>query len=161
MKNSIKKFITLSLAAALITSCAREISPDVYTADCIGEASETYQGTICNARCVKVEEFERMEDHQVGALAGGVAGGAAGASIGKGTGQVAAAAGGALAGLIGGAFLEKKIRSQRGVEYIVQLDNGNLLTVVQGKNPPLSVGQRVFVMVSHEGRSRVIPQNNG
>lgn len=158
MNKHIKKIISLTLAAVLLSACAREISPDVYTADSVGDVSCTYAGTICNARFVKVEEFEKMENHEIGAVAGGIAGGIAGANVGKGTGQVAAITGGALAGLVGGAYLEKKLRSQKGIEYVVQLDNGDLVTVVQGQCPALGVGQRVFVMVSTEGRSRVVPQ---
>lgn len=159
MKNNIIKLISFSLAIASLTSCAREISPDVYTANSIGEVTQTFAGTICNARLVNVQEFERQEDYAVGAVAGGVAGGVAGSAIGKGTGQVAAVAGGALAGLIGGSLLEKKIRSQKGMEYIISLDNGDLVTVVQGPCPALAEGQRVFVLVGCQGRSRIIPQS--
>lgn len=158
MKNNILKFISFSLIVVMLASCAREISSDVYAADNIGEVAQTFEGTICNARLVKVQEFDRPEGSGVGALGGGVAGGVAGANVGKGTGQVAAVAGGALAGIIGGTMLERKIRSQKGMEYIVQLDNGDLVTVVQGKCPALEKGQRVFVMVSCEGRSRIIPK---
>jgi hypothetical protein len=43
------------------------------------------------------------------------------------------------------------------MEYIVRLDNGALLTVVQGMQPQIAVGQRVYVQESTRGRSRVLP----
>lgn len=159
MKSKLLKMISFSLAVVLLTACARDISSDVYSGPGVGEACETFAGTISNVRVVTVRNTDRPEGTGVGAIAGGVGGGIAGSAIGKGAGSTVSTAGGALAGIIGGALLERKATSQKGLEYIVQLDNGDLVTIVQGKCPALAKGQRVFVMVGCSGRSRVIPQS--
>ncbi len=44
------------------------------------------------------------------------------------------------------------------MQYSVQLDNGELRTIVQELEPRLYVGQKVFVLISPEGYSRVVPR---
>lgn len=160
MKNLsfIKVGKTLSLIAciACFTSCAREISSNVYSADHVGEASTTYPGVIIHARQVSVQENERLQENGLGIIGGGAAGALAGSQFGKGSGNTIATIGGALAGATAGAFAEKALKTQNGVEYVVQLDNGQSMTVVQGPAPAFSAGQNVYVIVGQKGRSRVI-----
>ena len=152
-----KNRIILSILAAIsLTSCARNISSNVYSANHVGEASKTYAGTIISARAITVEEHERLEENSLGIAAGGIGGALVGSQIGKGTGNVLATIGGALAGATAGAFAEKALKTQNGVEYVVALDNGDSMSVVQAPEPAFAEGQRVFVIVSHSGRSRVV-----
>ena len=75
-----------------------------------------------------------------------------------GRGNFAPTAAGAIAGAVGGAFLEKKLKEQNAFEYVVQLDNGQMMTVVQGKDQIFGIGQPVYVLTSQGGRSRITPQ---
>ena len=150
------------LAVAILSSgCARRISSNTYHADHVGEASFSYQGTVVSVRKVTVKEAERMQDNTTGMVAGGLGGAVLGSTIGKGTGQGVAAIGGGLLGATAGAFLQDYLGTQDGIEYVVRLTNGQIMTVVQAPDNPLSVGQRVLVIVGDAGRSRVVPDNSG
>lgn len=159
MRTQSLSILLLSLTAILNTNCTRQISPNVYSANSIGEASRTYSGTIVGMRTVEVQDKERLEENGLGLMGGAVAGGLAGSFMGKGMGQVAATGLGAVLGATGGALLEKEVKKQSAFEYIVRLKDGSALTVVQGMENPLNIGQKVLVIVSNHGRSRVIPDN--
>ncbi|MGL5720645.1 MAG: glycine zipper 2TM domain-containing protein [Alphaproteobacteria bacterium] len=145
----------------LLSGCARDISSNTYKASHVGEASFTYQGVVANVREVQVEEGERLEENTTGAGLGALAGGVAGYQFGGGRGQIATTAAGAVLGGVAGAYAEKALKSQQGLEYVVRLDNGQIMTVVQGLNPRLNPGQRVLVLVSNAGRSRVVADQTG
>ncbi|SCA62650.1 Outer membrane lipoprotein pcp [Chlamydiales bacterium SCGC AG-110-M15] len=158
MKSLIPRlFIASALSLTLFTSCAREISSNVYEADHVGETSETYRGVIISARQIRVTDKERLEENTLGAVGGGVTGAVVGSNIGKGKGSEVGSVVGALAGAVLGSMAEKKLKEQMGMEYVVELSNGELRTVVQGTNQALSVGQNVLLMVGKTGRSRLIP----
>ena len=158
ISNPIVRIVAIAAVASMaLAACARQISPGVYTGEHVGEVRETYVGTLQSARVVTVQEDELLEDNRTGGLLGGVAGGAAASRIGQGTGKAVAIAGGALAGATLGALAERSVKRQQAMEYIVRLDNGALLTVVQGMQPQIAVGQRVYVQESARGRGRVLP----
>ena len=159
MKNRFFQLVTLCAVAALTSGCARQISPNVYKASHVGEASRTYSGVVVSMRTVEVEEGERLEENGLGLMGGGLAGGVAGSFVGKGHGNVAAAGLGAVLGAVGGALLEKEVKKQNAYEYVVKLTDGSALTVVQGMDTQFQIGQKVLVIVSNQGRSRVIADN--
>lgn len=145
----------------LAGGCARKISQNYYKASSIGEASHTYKGQIISARKVEVGESENLQGNSMGIAAGGIGGALLGSQIGGGsTANLIGGALGAVAGGVGGAFAEKALSEQEGMEYSVQLDNGQLMTIVQGVDEVYAMGQRVLVIVSHSGRSRVVPDNS-
>jgi outer membrane lipoprotein SlyB len=156
ISRNISRLVVALTAIGLFTGCAREISGDVYDQRHVGEASQTFPGVIMHVRNVAVVGSENLQDNGLGILGGGAAGAYAGSQFGKGQGNTLATIGGALAGATAGAFAEKALKKQQGTEYIVQLDNGSSMTVVQGPNPAYSVGQSVFVVIGHKGRSRVV-----
>lgn len=147
-----------AVSATLVTGCARQISPDVYKAGHVGETSNTYAGRIVSARQVLVEDQEYLEDNKMGLLGGGILGGVLGNQMGKGLGNTLATGAGLAAGAAAGAMVEKEAKKQYGMEYVVQLDNGSMVTIVQGA-PAFAVGTRVYVMKSHNGRSRIQPMS--
>ena len=163
MKNIIThKIVTLALLgcafASIFSSCGREISSNVYASGAVGEVSTTEPGVIINLRHVSVQDSEHLQDNAMGIIGGGVAGAYLGNMIGKGRGNTLATAAGGLAGATAGAFAEKALKTQDGIEYIVSLENGLTKTVVQGPQPAFTVGQRVWVIESQQGRSRIIPR---
>jgi outer membrane lipoprotein SlyB len=146
----------LVVGTLLSTSCARQISSDVYTVRQVGEVSTTYAGFVKNVREVCMEQGEQLEENGMGIAGGGIAGGMIGNAIGRGNFVPTAA--GAIAGAVTGAFVEKNLRQQSALEYIVQLDDGGLITVVQGPDQIFNIGQPVYVIVSRSGRSRITSQ---
>lgn len=151
-----KKMIPLILGSLILTSCAREISSDVYASRQVGEVSTTYSGVIKSVRPVLVQHGEQLEDNGLGLAGGGVVGGAVGNAVGRG--RFLPTAVGAIAGAVAGTLAEKKLKEQTALEYVVQLENGNLITVVQGQDQVFAIGQPVYVLVSQFGRSRITPQ---
>ncbi|PLX29403.1 MAG: hypothetical protein C0582_05865 [Alphaproteobacteria bacterium] len=154
MKSVLPIFI---VAILLMPGCARRISQNYYSSASVGEAAHTYKGTIISARKIEVGEAERLQDNTTGMAVGGIAGGVAGSQIGKGSGSVLAAAGGALLGGLAGSYAQDELSRQSGVEYSVQLTNGQIMTVVQGDEEVYQPGQAVLVIVSKKGRSRIVP----
>lgn len=155
-KVSVKKFLLAISATFLITGCARQISSNVYSGAAVGETSLTYPGVIISCRQVLVEDKEYLEQNGLGMVGGALGGGYLGSKVGKGEGNMLATAGGALAGAVAGTFIEKALKNQNAIEYIIALENGETKTVVQGLEPALAAGQKVWLMVSHQGRSRVV-----
>jgi outer membrane lipoprotein SlyB len=149
-------FILLTAGTLLFLSCARQISSDVYASRQVGEAFTTYVGVIKNIREVCVEQGDQLEDNGLGIAGGGFAGGVLGSAVGKG--KFVPTAAGAIAGAVTGSFVEKKLKQQSAFEYIIELDNGGLMTVVQGQDQVFNIGQPVYIIVSQAGRSRIIPQ---
>ena len=155
-------FLILFVSASLLLGgCAKNISANEYSEAEAGAVKQTYRGTVIAARPVKVNGSDSLGDNQAGLLGGGLAGGVLGSQFGAGRGQVVGAVLGAAAGALGGAFLEKGLKTQDGMEYTVELSSGRVMTLVQGPEPRLSVGQAVLVMVGSKGRSRVVPDESG
>lgn len=173
-------------AFLLLTACARNISPQDYTEQAVGEVSETYQGVILSARNVLVRSADRLDQNGMGILMGGAGGGLAGNQFGAGSGNAAATVGGVVVGGLLGALAQNALSEQPGVEYIVKIQqaenvltvsshkdgrkksadsvtkvNERLLTLVQGPEPRFAPGQRVFLLMSAQGRARIIPDFSG
>jgi len=151
-----KSVAVLSMALVLLVSgCAKRISQNHYSEDAAGEVSQSYRGVIISARKVEVGK-EKLGDNTMGLAAGGIGGALLGSQIGSGTkaGIVGAVAGGLIAATAG-AFLEDALTSQSAMDYSVQLDNGQVMSVVQGDDEVYAVGQRVLLIKSAK-RSRII-----
>lgn len=153
----IRKMTLSAIGIIVCTSCARQITSDVYVSHQVGEVSTTYAGFIRSMRGVVVQQGEQLEENGLGIAGGGVAGGVLGNSIGRG--NLLPTALGAVAGAVAGSLIEKKLKQQSALEYIVELENGGLVTVIQGEDQVFSIGQPVYVIVSQSGRSRIISNN--
>ena len=158
-KNKIASLFSFLICAAMLNGCARNISSNTYSDSHVGESSETLSGRIISVRNVMVGP-EELGNSQAGAALGGIAGGIAGYQFGGGRGQVATTGLGAIAGALAGAYAEKELKTQEGLEYIVELNNGEMRTVVQGNDVKFRPGQRVYLIVSTNGRSRIIANNS-
>ena len=153
MKKSIKLLsFAVILASALFTSaCATDISSQTYSDTHVGETARSYRGTVVKIRKVKVGPDE-LGKSKSGAVIGGVGGALLGGSTGSGlmTGV------GAVAGAVGGAYAEKSLKTQTGLEITVELKNGALLTVVQGADVVFLRGEKVIIMDYKKGRSKIV-----
>jgi outer membrane lipoprotein SlyB len=114
----------------------------------VGKANVTHTANVISVREVEVSG----ESSGVGAAAGGIAGGIAGNTLGNGYGQVAGAAAGALLGAVASGAAEKVVTEHKALEYVVQLEDDTLATIVQ--NP--KEGEKVFKAGDH-----VIMQTSG
>lgn len=161
--------ISAAIIITLATSgCAPRIGANNVSIQGVGEMSETLRGVIIAARPVTISASSQDMDNQPGAGAalGAVGGGVLGSQIGQGKGSVLAALAGAAAGGVAGHMIGQKLTDQEGMEYQIQLDRGGIVTMRQGADPILRVGQRVMVINSSKdvlnrggGNSRVIPDN--
>jgi outer membrane lipoprotein SlyB len=159
-----KIIISSALVASLVvlSGCAPNIGGNDYSVAGSGQVSETWPGVIVAKRVVQVnaKNPENQNDPDIGMLGGGVAGAVLGSQIGSGSGSIVAGTLGALGGAAAGHFAQKKLTEQQGYEYQVKLDDGRLLTLTQGRDPDMFVGQRVLMVVPQGGgRSRVVPDN--
>ena len=153
MRRPAGMIVAVALSVTL-AACTRDISPDSYSVGAVGQVNRAVGGVIVSARPVSVEGTRSG----LGAGAGAVAGGVAGSTIGGSTeANIIAAVGGAVAGGLAGAAIEESATRQTAMEYVVEAENGALLTVVQGGSP-LPIGLKVLVI--YGSRARIIPKPN-
>lgn len=152
MKKSALLLIIPALLA--INACTADIGTNDYYASSAGEVNRAAKGVILSVRQVTV----KSNDNNAGTLIGAAAGGVAGSTIGGGdTAHILGAIGGAVVGGIAGDAAQGQLSKQAAYEYVIQLDNGGLATVVQGANELLTPGQRCIVLYGRQ--ARVIPYN--
>lgn len=135
----------------LLAACAPSRDSKVYSRDQAQRAMSVYYGTVLRISEVTIEG----EQSGKGALAGGAMGGALGSGVGSGSGKTIAVVGGAIAGAIAGSAIEKGVTTEPALEIEVELDSGEILVVVQGKDDVYRVGDRVRVVKDPRGNTRV------
>lgn len=141
--------VMVLVGASFLTACTPDISAGSYATGQVGQAARTASGVIIAARPVSVSNGDNM----VGTLGGAALGGIAGSAIGGGTrANLLGAVGGALVGGAVGNYAEGKMSSQTGMQYTVRLANRSVVTVTQGMNPVLNVGQKVYVIFGNPAR---------
>ena len=161
LNNYIKKIalLTLSCGILFLSACAPKLGGNDYDVSGVGEISTTLKGIIVARKTVKLRP-DNSDKPQIGAAAGVASGALLGSTIGGGHKMplVAAVVGG-LAGGAAGHALQNKLTEQDGTEYQIKLDSGKLITIAQGLEPSLAVGQKVLVIESNRSRSRVVADN--
>lgn len=135
-----------------IAACTPNIEPDSYAVGSVGQVNRAVKGTVVSARQVNIEGTQSGVGAGSGALAGGLGGSYIGGSSVRGS--AIGAVGGAVAGGIAGALIEESATKQQGVEYIIEAENGAILTLVQGTDDPIAKGEKVLVLYGQ--RSRVV-----
>ncbi len=160
MKAGIRSAVMIPAAVAAslgLAACARQISPDVVAGRDAGVVMRTEIGWIESARVVHIQESDRLEGNTAGIVIGGATGGLLGNQIGSGWGRILATGAGALVGATVGALAEQELKRQPAMEYVVRSETGQLYTIVQGVQPRLVPGQRVYLQESSRGRARLVP----
>ncbi len=153
INKSVLSRVSLVLCALLLTGCStNEFSGNRYEGSAVGEVSRTDRGYVLSLRKVEI----KPDGSVAGTALGAVGGGLLGSMFGGGHGKYLTAAAGAVAGGVAGNAIGSK--SQEGIEYTVKLDNGSIITITQGTEPYISVGQRVYVVNSNKGRSRIVAE---
>ena len=148
-----KKAALLIILPMLLTAgaCTSRIGADQYDTSAVGEVYRAVKGTVVSMRQISIASY-----YGAGTLIGGAAGCVAGSMIGgSDTAHILGAIGGAVVGGIAGNAAQEGLSSQSGYEYVIQLDNGSMVTVSQGNDVLLNPGQKC--MVHYGKRARVVP----
>jgi outer membrane lipoprotein SlyB len=135
----------------LLAGCVQDVSPNSYSVGSVGEVNRTIAGTV-----ISVREVDIRGTTSLGGTTGALAGATAGSALGGGTrSNIVGALGGAVVGGLAGAAIEASATKQKGMEYVIQTTNGNLMTIVQGNSPIFVMGNKVLVL--YGSPSRIIP----
>lgn len=146
---------SVTLLTLLLVACAPNVRPDSYGIGSVGQVNRTVAGVIVSSRLVNIDGTQGG-----GAVAGAGIGGVAGSSIGgSDRANAVGAIGGAVVGAIAGAAAERGASHTKGMEYVVQTENGNLMTIVQGADPALPAGQHVLVLYGSPARIIIDPRD--
>ena len=144
-RKPMKKAALLMILPMLLTAgaCTSRIGADQYDTSAVGEVNRAVKGTVVSVRQISI-----ASNNGAGTLIGGAAGGVAGSMIG---GSDTAH----ILGAIAGNAAQEGLSSQSGYEYVIQLDNGSMVTVSQGNDVLLNPGQKCMVLYGK--RARVVP----
>jgi len=149
-----KRIIFLFFAGILFiaSGCAPSISGGVYSRSAAREVQTVQTGTVLYVREVMVEGTQTG----IGAAAGGVMGYVLGETIGSGSGRDIARAAGAIGGAAAGAAAEEGLTRTNALEITVELENGQSIAIVQGKDEMFYPGQAVKIIRRPDGTARVV-----
>ena len=152
------KILTLiALTSALLAGCATNISPQTYSVGSVGQVNRTIAATVISVREVDIAGTTGLGGG-AGAATGAVVGSAAG--HGNARGNIVGAIGGAVVGGLAGAAIEANATKQKAMEYVVETQNGNLMTIVQGLDTQFGPGQKVLVLYGSPSRLIPDPRNS-
>lgn len=144
-----KTLMVLGAAILSLAGCASNISPQTYSVGSVGQVNRTISATVISVREVNVAGTTG-----VGGTAGTAAGAVLGSSAGGGDARsnIVGAIGGAVIGGLAGSAIEANATKQKALEYVVETENGNLMTIVQGKDSVFAEGQKVLVLYGSPSR---------
>ncbi len=160
MSCKMKQIAAILAVALLAAGCANPTSSR-YAAGDVGQVIETSEGTVLSSRIVDVKGGENSNVGTFGGAAVGATAGYTAVGGGQGSGLVAV-----LGGLVGagvGYLIEESARSREGVEYVIRMSDGRVVTLVQnrdGEAEPLPNGAPVLVQYGGE-YTRVIELPQG
>ncbi|MFM2043057.1 MAG: hypothetical protein RLY86_1633 [Pseudomonadota bacterium] len=140
-----------------LAACATQ-NQNTYRYDEVGRSKAVSFGTVVASRVVDI----KGQNTGVGAGVGAAVGAGAASGIGSGSGNAWATGAGLLAGAVLGAMIEQSAADRQGVEYVVTLETGVTLTIVQemAKTDKMHApGDRVMVQTSG-GYQRVLPADH-
>lgn len=147
--------VALTLAGTALLACNPPNSGNVVNARQAQSAQTVAFGTITAANPVTVQGGNQPAS-VVGTVAGGLLGGLAGNEIGGGRGRDIATVAGAVGGAAAGNRIAGAATTVQSTEYTVSLESGRTISVIQAQ-PSFAVGQRVQVVQSGDGTTRLQP----
>jgi outer membrane lipoprotein SlyB len=152
-----KKLLIVSMIILISISgfsCAKNINPNTYRPSDAGRVQSSNSGTVIDVRVVQIEGNRSGLGTAAGAGAGGLGGAALARSGSNSIGKSAIGIiGGALVGGLIGTLAEEGLTRQEGYEYQVRMDDGRVITLVQG-GELINVGTAVWVTQGGE-QSRI------
>lgn len=144
-------FLGLALWLFFLQGCAPSASGTVYTREQARKGMQVYYGTVQQVNEVTIEGTQSG----VGTLAGGALGAGVGQTVGSGTGRTLSTVVGGVAGGLAGRGTEKALTTKTGLEIMVRLDNGEVLSIVQETDTLFQPGERVRILRAANGDTRV------
>ncbi|MDH3595904.1 MAG: hypothetical protein OEU09_02990 [Rhodospirillales bacterium] len=144
------RIVAATALAFLAAGCASSTSSRYNSGD-VGQIIETSEGTVLSSRIVEVKGGANSG---YGAVAGGAAG-ATTSRVAVGNSNVSGLVTilGAIVGAGIGYLAEDSARSGEGIEYMVRLDDGRVVTLVQNREDeevPMQNGTPVLVQYGNE-----------
>ena len=137
----------LGMVALLLAGCSHPSSTTYDAAD-IGRTIETSEGSVLASRIVEITGGTDF----VGPVAGGAAGAATSGLTFRGSGGGSIAVLGGLVGGGAGYLLQQVANNRQGIEYVLKMDDGRVVTLVQNREDneeePLADGTPVLVQIS-------------
>jgi outer membrane lipoprotein SlyB len=150
MHFGIRKVAAAAALALLAAGCANPTSSRYNSGD-VGQIIETSEGTVLSSRIVEVKGGDNSG---YGAVAGGAAGATTShVAIGNSSASGLVTILGAVIGAGIGYLAEDSARSGEGIEYMIRLDDGRVVTLVQnreGEEAPIQGGTPVLVQYGNE-----------
>lgn len=147
------------LAAALLSLAVTACGPQ-HTGETYSRGDMQRGGAVLAGRIIAVDDVPVSgAGSGIGTVGGGVAGATIGSALAHGrTGSILAGVGGAIIGAIAGNAIEQGITRGQGTRFVVQLDNGQVINVVQTNEANLQTGDRVTVLEGG-GKTRLAREN--
>jgi outer membrane lipoprotein SlyB len=149
MKSAV--IILLCVAVAGCSSSSSHSSGSISRSQA-GRVQTVQDGEVIYVRPVMIEGSKSP----VGAIAGGVLGYTVGNSVGGGRGRKMARAAGTVGGAAAGSAVQQNVTQEQGLEITVQLDSGQIISIVQSADEPINDSDRVRVLQRPDGTARVI-----
>ncbi len=152
--------VILFTLGLFLSGCAKQTG-DIYRPSEAGKIMQAKGGLILSSREVLISGLN-AEETNWGSIIGAVVAGTAAYGLTEGdtalsqAGIIIATIGGAMAGT----FVEEKINTIAGHEYIIELDDGKKVALVQAvskNNPPIALGTYVSIVYSSTGNVRITP----
>ena len=153
LKTFSRSLVAIAALGLATTACETANGGNVYSGNEVGVPAKTKSGRLLSVEAVVIEN----ENRRIGAASGAIIGGAAGSEIGNGDAeQIAGGVAGAVIGGVAGDAIERRMRRQQGMRYTVELDNGEIVTIVQADASPIAnVGDNV--RIQYGNKARVLP----
>ena len=144
------RYSLVALMVFLLGACSTSTS-DTYNARDVGFVIETTEATVLTSRVVNIEGGENTG---TGTVAGGAVGATTGYVLaGSGSGRGLGVVLGAVVGAATGYLIEESTHSREGIEYVVRMNDGRVVTLVQNRaegEMPLPDGAPVLVQYGNE-----------
>lgn len=138
--------LAAAVLALAVAGCSRQTS-STYSSTEVGRVLDTSRATVLSSRVVEISG--EGEQSGYGPLVGGAAGASAGYLVGgNDAGQVIGTVLGGLVGAGLGWAAEQRADSRQGIEYVLRLESGKDITLVQnreGDEAPLAAGTPVLI----------------
>jgi outer membrane lipoprotein SlyB len=143
--------ILLLTICTAVAGCVSSKESKVFTRDQARVTHRINFGTVLQVEPVTIEGTRSG----VGAVGGAVAGGVLGSLVGGGRGRTVATVGGALGGAALGAAGEEAATRRSAIEILIEMDDGDIVSIVQEPDETFIPGDRVRVLSAPDGSVRV------
>ena len=145
------RIVAAAAALALLAAGCANPTSSRYNSGDVGQIIETSEGTVLSSRIVEVKGGDNSG---YGAVAGGAAGATTShVAVGNSSASGLVTILGAVIGAGIGYLAEDSARSGEGIEYMIRLDDGRVVTLVQnreGEEVPIRGGTPVLVQYGNE-----------